>query len=77
MDAMPLEGISGPGDSGGPTLIDLCVAGVSSAQRVVIDVDDEGRETGGPGRYGVIEVYTRVSSYLPWIRAATARLPAR
>ncbi len=67
-DATPLEGISGPGDSGGPAYIEAngqtCIAGVSSYQR-----------TGNfeEGRYGVVEVYTRVSHYLPWIRLVTAR----
>ena len=54
-----LEGISGPGDSGGPALIDGKIAGVSSAQ------DD--RATGKEGVYGVDEYYARVSSYLDWI----------
>jgi hypothetical protein len=61
--ATDLEGISGPGDSGGPALIATAdgpaVAGVSSWN------DDH-----GPGlcTYGTTEVYTRVSTYLPWIR---------
>ena len=57
------EGISGPGDSGGPAFLrhrgKLCIAGVSAAQ------DDGGR---GEGRYGVRELYPRVSHYIPWIR---------
>ena len=56
------EGISGPGDSGGPAFLrhkgQLCVAGVSASQ------DDRGR---GEGRYGVRELYPRVSHYRPWI----------
>lgn len=76
-EAMPLEGISGPGDSGGPALIETqrgyCIAGVSSAQRVVVQIDESGRETGGEGRYGAVEVYTRVSSFLPWISTVMAR----
>lgn len=62
--ATGLEGISGPGDSGGPAILmedgTLFVVGVSSAQ------DDEptrGRE----GRYGVREYYTRVSAFADWI----------
>ncbi|MGD2108134.1 MAG: trypsin-like serine protease [Phycisphaerae bacterium] len=55
-----LEGVSGPGDSGGPALIEkgnrLYLVGVSSAAM-----------NGRPGRYGVIEVYTRVSSFADWI----------
>jgi hypothetical protein len=61
--ATPLEGISGPGDSGGPAFIErkgeLCIAGISSTQDT----------KGGPeGLYGVTEHYTRVSSHLDWIR---------
>ncbi len=57
----PLEGISGPGDSGGPALIEtvdgLRLAGLSVAQ------------SGRPkGQYGVWEFYTRVSAELTWIR---------
>ncbi len=57
-----LEGISGPGDSGGPAFINdhgvNYVAGISSHQ------DDE---NGKKGTYGVVEYYTRVSSYFNWI----------
>ncbi len=59
----PLEGISGPGDSGGPALLEvdgtLFVAGVSSGQ--------DNREQGREGVYGVVEYYTRVSAYARWI----------
>jgi hypothetical protein len=55
-----LEGVGGPGDSGGPALIDVGgvwhVAGVSSASM-----------DGRPGQYGVTDVYTRASSYAEWI----------
>lgn len=59
-----LEGVSGGGDSGGPALIDVGasdwrVAGVSSAGM--------GRGQ-GPGRYGQVEHYTRVSTNADWIR---------
>lgn len=64
--ATPLEGISGPGDSGGPAFVriggELLLAGISSGQST--------SETGGrEGRYGVTEYYTRVSTYHEWIRA--------
>jgi trypsin len=66
----PLEGISGPGDSGGPAFIErsgqVCVAGISSAQ----DTKD-----GPQGLYGVIEYYTRVSSHLDWIRKVMSENP--
>jgi hypothetical protein len=65
--ATPLEGISGPGDSGGPAFLmqdgQLCVAGVSSRQ------DQMGLSE---GRYTVREFYPRVSHYLPWLTATMA-----
>lgn len=72
-EATDLEGISGPGDSGGPALIDtgddLIVAGVSSWQ------DD--RPTGRAGVYGVREYYARVSSYAEWIDRTMGNLVLR
>ena len=59
-DGTDLEGVGGPGDSGGPALVEVAgvwhVAGVSSASM-----------DGRPGQYGVTDVYTRVSSYVEWI----------
>lgn len=56
------EGISGPGDSGGPAFIvknDIVyLAGISSWQD---------RKGGDEGLYGVVENYTRVSQYIQWI----------
>ena len=56
------EGISGPGDSGGPAFIVkndvVYLAGVSSWQD---------RKGGSEGLYGVVENYTRVSQYIEWI----------
>ncbi|WP_299335948.1 trypsin-like serine protease [uncultured Psychroserpens sp.] len=56
------EGISGPGDSGGPAFIvkdDIVyLAGISSWQ----DTKD-----GPEGLYGVVENYTRVSQFIKWI----------
>lgn len=61
-----LEGVSGPGDSGGPAFIEtpagLCLVGVSSAQ----DSEPSGGEE---GRYGVVEYYTRVAAFTPWIES--------
>ncbi len=62
-----LEGISGPGDSGGPAFIEIAgqkyLAGISSNQLN----EQIGAEE---GQYGVIEYYTRVSSYIQWIEDA-------
>jgi len=56
------EGISGPGDSGGPAFIikndTVYLAGISAWQ------DTKG---GDEGLYGVIENYTRVSQFTQWI----------
>lgn len=56
------EGISGPGDSGGPAFIikndTVYLAGISSWQ----DTKD-----GDEGLYGVTENYTRVSQFIQWI----------
>ena len=61
--ATKLEGISGPGDSGGPALVEidglLYVAGVSAYQK------GNGFEE---GHYGVSEYYSRVSTHYPWLR---------
>lgn len=65
------EGVSGPGDSGGPAFYEMngqCyIMGISSHQIATIEVDDYGKESGGPGYYGSIENYTRVSNYIDWI----------
>jgi hypothetical protein len=57
-----LEGAPGPGDSGGPAIISVSgrqqIAGVSSA---VFDGGD------GPGSYGAVDVFTRVSTHVAWI----------
>ena len=64
--AMPLEGISGPGDSGGPAFIQVgdryFLAGISSGQST--------SATGGKEElYGVTEYYSRASTYADWIRS--------
>ena len=61
---LDLEGVSGPGDSGGPAFIEkdgiLYVAGVISTQTFKGIGERE-------GLYGILDYYTRVSSYLDWI----------
>lgn len=64
-----MEGISGPGDSGGPALIEkdskLYIVGISSNQKT----GDHKK-----GTYGVTEYYTRVSTYYNWL-LATMKTP--
>jgi hypothetical protein len=69
-----LEGISGPGDSGGPALFEAdgetWVLGVSSAN------DD--KNATGPCRYHSDEYYARVSTVADWIRQTqSADVPPR
>ena len=58
-----LEGVSGPGDSGGPAFIDIddvrYIVGVSSNQA--------DNDSGKQGVYGVTEYYARISFYKKWI----------
>ncbi len=69
VSALALEGISGPGDSGGPALVrkdDIWyLVGVSSWQNAEPTQWQE-------GRYGVIENYSRVSHHLKWIHQTLA-----
>lgn len=62
-EALPLEGISGGGDSGGPAFIkkgdDYLVLGVSSRGEVGSTI----------GMYGNLEFYSRVSYFSNWINA--------
>ena len=62
-----LEGISGPGDSGGPALIQTdkgwAIAGISSGN------NDDSNQSLGIGCYGTSEYYTRVSFQLDWIES--------
>jgi hypothetical protein len=55
-----MEGVGGPGDSGGAAVLESkdaqFIAGVSSASM-----------DGKPGTYGVTDVYTRVGSFVAWI----------
>ena len=64
-DTTALEGISGPGDRGGPALLRMgerwAIAGISAGQ--------DSRQL-GEGYYGALEYYTRVSQHLNWIEFA-------
>jgi D-alanyl-D-alanine carboxypeptidase len=65
--ATDLEGISGPGDSGGPALLEI------NGKRYVAGVSvwgNPGKQ--GRGTYGAKEGYTRVSSHHEWIAATLA-----
>ena len=55
-DALPLEGIGGPGDSGGPLYLE------TSQGRFVAGVSSHGGQL-----YDELEGYTRVSTHLDWI----------
>ena len=61
-----MEGIAGPGDSGGPAFIYIngkaFLAGISGGQSTR---NTKGRE----GVYGVREFYVRISNYLNWINS--------
>jgi hypothetical protein len=69
-EALPLEGVSGNGDSGGPAYLQkpagYYLVGVSS--RVESWFKDV-------GEYGVKELYTRVSSHADWIDQVMAADP--
>lgn len=60
-EATDLEGVSGPGDSGGPALV--VIDGKLYTLGVSVFSD------GQPGVYGVLEGYTRVSTHLDWIES--------
>ncbi len=71
-DALPLEGGSGSGDSGGPVLIqaenDWLLAGLTSWA-------DPQSAIRTPGRYGQISCNVRLSHYKDWIESVIAAQP--
>lgn len=71
-DALPLEGGSGSGDSGGPILIqvekDWLLAGLTSW-------GDPQSSIRTPGRYGQISCNVRLSHYKEWIESAVSAQP--
>lgn len=71
-DALPLEGGSGSGDSGGPILIqaekDWLLAGLTSWS-------DPQSTVRTPGRYGQISCNVRLSHYKEWIESVISAQP--
>jgi hypothetical protein len=68
-----MEGVSGPGDSGGPAFViendQVLLVGVGSTQST--------KKTNGiEGVYGVTEQYMRVSNYIDWIKT-NMKLPVQ
>ena len=63
--ATHLEGIGGPGDSGGPAFIEkngkLYIAGVSSINSKL--------DAAGPSQYKSVESYSRISTNVRWIES--------
>lgn len=72
--ALPLEGVTGNGDSGGPALIEvggrLQLAGLASWKLFEGDV-----RTARPGRYGQTACNVRLSHYVDWIEGVIGRHP--
>ncbi|MBZ9613038.1 S1 family peptidase [Rheinheimera maricola] len=68
--ALPLEGVSGNGDSGGPAFIrrgeDFYLLGVSSRANSWFKA---------VGEYGVEEAYSRISHHAGWLEAVMAESP--
>lgn len=60
-NATTLEGISGPGDSGGPAIVE------QNGVKYLVGVSSHQADYGKKGVYGVTEYYTRVSRYTKWI----------
>jgi hypothetical protein len=72
--ALPLEGMLGNGDSGGPVLIQVqdqwLLAGLASWKVVHGNV-----MTARPGRYGQITCNVRLSHYIEWIESVMSGQP--
>ncbi len=72
--ALPLEGMPGLGDSGGPAFLrgetGFVLAGITVGE---VEGDDFSEET--QGKYGSVAVYERVSQHLDWIAAVIGSSP--
>lgn len=72
--ALPLEGMLGNGDSGGPVLIQVdghwLLAGLASWKVVEGDV-----RTARPGRYGQVACNVRLSRYIEWVEGVISGQP--
>jgi hypothetical protein len=72
--ALPLEGILGNGDSGGPVLVEIedqwLLAGLGSWKVVQGNV-----MTARPGRYGQVTCNVRMSHYSEWIESVISGQP--
>lgn len=65
--ATPLEGVSGPGDSGGPAFCER------DGVRYIVGVSSHQKSANGKGRYGATEFYSRVSVESGWILRTIAQ----
>lgn len=59
-NALPLEGVSGGGDSGGPAYL------VNDKETYLLGISSR-LENGGIGEYGITEIYSRISYFQTWI----------
>jgi hypothetical protein len=71
-DALPLEGGSGSGDSGGPVLVQSGTGWVVAGLTSWSDPQSSERT---PGRYGQITCNVRLSHYADWIEGVIAAQP--
>lgn len=69
-NALGLEGIGGPGDSGGPALW-LGAGPFPNTGPQIMGVSSGA--DGPPGAYGTVDVYTRVSSHIEWIEQVAGK----
>ncbi|MEM6429557.1 MAG: trypsin-like serine protease [Deinococcota bacterium] len=74
-EVLPLEGVNGPGDSGGPLLLStsegIKIAGVSSYSSCLTEELDKQVEQGERAMqlYDTIEHYARISDHVNWLRS--------